>query len=170
MIQPILYSYSFNGPPEPVLLDSSSIQPDRILLMDTFFQILIFHGEVRFWRILSLSLPKVERLNRPLFLDHSSMASSKVSRHARVREFSAAFASPGRRCSRNSSDPISDASLHWYGTRRFPGMYSISFLPLVLFRFLKRDFFFSVVIFRHDFCCQRWILHRRTTICTPTEG
>ena len=46
MIQPILYSYSFNGPPEPVLLDTSSIQPDRILLMDTFFQILIFHGEV----------------------------------------------------------------------------------------------------------------------------
>lgn len=48
MIQPILYSYSFNGPPEPVLLDTSSIQPDRILLMDTFFQILIFHGEVFF--------------------------------------------------------------------------------------------------------------------------
>ena len=46
MIQPILYSYSFNGPPEPVLLDTSSIQADRILLMDTFFQILIFHGEV----------------------------------------------------------------------------------------------------------------------------
>ncbi|KAM7109210.1 protein transport protein Sec23A isoform 1-T2 [Ciconia maguari] len=38
---PILYAYSFNGPPEPVLLDSSSILPDRILLMDTFFQILI---------------------------------------------------------------------------------------------------------------------------------
>lgn len=46
MIQPILYSYSLAGPPEPVLLDTSSIQPDRILLMDTFFQILIFHGEV----------------------------------------------------------------------------------------------------------------------------
>lgn len=46
MIQPILYSYSFNGPPEPVLLDTSSIQADKILLMDTFFQILIFHGEV----------------------------------------------------------------------------------------------------------------------------
>ena len=26
MIQPILYSYSFQGPPEPVLLDTSSIQ------------------------------------------------------------------------------------------------------------------------------------------------
>ena len=39
MIQPILYSYSFNGPPEPVLLDTSSLLPDRILLMDTFFHI-----------------------------------------------------------------------------------------------------------------------------------
>ena len=55
MVQPILYrsvarllfschynfyhSYSFSGPPEPVLLDTSSIQPDRILLMDTFFQV-----------------------------------------------------------------------------------------------------------------------------------
>ena len=47
MIQPILYAYTFSGPPEPVLLDTSSIQPDRILFMDTFFQLLIFHGEVR---------------------------------------------------------------------------------------------------------------------------
>merc|ERR1712012_1171812 len=52
MIQPILYSYSFNGPPEPVLLDSSSIQPDRILLMDTFFQVLIYHGEtIHQWKV-----------------------------------------------------------------------------------------------------------------------
>ncbi|KAK2530698.1 Sec23a [Columba livia] len=51
MVQPILYAYSFNGPPEPVLLDSSSILPDRILLMDTFFQILIYHGEtIAQWR------------------------------------------------------------------------------------------------------------------------
>lgn len=45
MIQPVLYSYSFNGPPEPVLLDSTSIQADKILLLDTFFQVLIYHGE-----------------------------------------------------------------------------------------------------------------------------
>lgn len=50
MIQPILYAYSFNGTPEPVLLDTSSIQPDRILLMDTFFQIVLYHGEVRLTR------------------------------------------------------------------------------------------------------------------------
>ncbi|KAM9289955.1 LOW QUALITY PROTEIN: protein transport protein Sec23A [Cariama cristata] len=50
MVQPILYAYSFNGPPEPVLLDSSSILPDH-LLMDTFFQILIYHGEtIAQWR------------------------------------------------------------------------------------------------------------------------
>lgn len=45
MIQPILYAYSFSGPPEPVLLDSASILADRILLLDTFFHILIFLGE-----------------------------------------------------------------------------------------------------------------------------
>eukprot|EP00053_Salpingoeca_punica_P011142 m.99720 g.99720 ORF g.99720 m.99720 type:complete len:768 (+) comp15597_c0_seq1:109-2412(+) len=51
MIQPTLTAYSFNGPPCPVLLDSSSIAPDRILLLDTFFHILIFHGEtIAQWR------------------------------------------------------------------------------------------------------------------------
>lgn len=51
MIQPILYAYSFNGPPMPVLLDTSSLVHDRILLMDTFFQILIYHGEtITQWR------------------------------------------------------------------------------------------------------------------------
>ena len=30
---------------EPVLLDTSSLQQDRILLMDTFFHIVIYHGE-----------------------------------------------------------------------------------------------------------------------------
>ena len=39
MIQPTLLAYSFNGPPVPVLLDVTSIAPDRILLLDTFFQV-----------------------------------------------------------------------------------------------------------------------------------
>lgn len=52
MIQPTLTAYSFNGPPTPVLLDSSSIAPDRILLLDTFFHILLFHGEtIASWRL-----------------------------------------------------------------------------------------------------------------------
>ncbi|KAI6029823.1 hypothetical protein PISMIDRAFT_592982 [Pisolithus microcarpus 441] len=51
MIQPTLMSYTFDVPPQPVLLDSVSIKPDVILLLDTFFHILIFHGEtVAQWR------------------------------------------------------------------------------------------------------------------------
>ncbi|KAK4046985.1 GTPase-activating protein S23 [Microbotryomycetes sp. JL201] len=51
MIQPTLMSYALEEQPEAVLLDSISIVPDRILLLDTFFHILIFHGEtVAAWR------------------------------------------------------------------------------------------------------------------------
>jgi hypothetical protein len=51
MIQPTLMSYTFDTPPQPVLLDSVSIKYDVILLLDTFFHILIFHGElVAQWR------------------------------------------------------------------------------------------------------------------------
>ncbi|KAI7210097.1 Protein transport protein, partial [Hortaea werneckii] len=46
MIQPTLDSYTFDQDGGvPVLLDSTSIQPQTILLLDTFFHILIFHGE-----------------------------------------------------------------------------------------------------------------------------
>lgn len=58
MIQPILYSYSFHGPPEPVLLDSSSIQADTILLFDTYFLVCIYYGEVcsvhEYWYLILL--------------------------------------------------------------------------------------------------------------------
>lgn len=52
MIQPTLMSYTFDQPqPLPVLLDSISVKPDVILLLDTFFHILIFHGEtIAQWR------------------------------------------------------------------------------------------------------------------------
>lgn len=90
MIQPILYSYSFNGPPEPVLLDTSSIQPDRILLMDTFFQILIFHGEVPLFHIFVISVYIV------VFLDNCSMAQFEISGYAGIREFQTVTTSAGR--------------------------------------------------------------------------
>lgn len=39
------------GPPEPVLLDVSSITPDRILLLDAYFYVVVFHGStVAQWR------------------------------------------------------------------------------------------------------------------------
>ena len=45
MLQPSLVAYSFAAPPEPVLLDVGSILPDRILLLDAFFSVVIFHGQ-----------------------------------------------------------------------------------------------------------------------------
>jgi protein transport protein SEC23 len=51
MIQPTLLAYGFQGPPAPVLLDATSIQPDRILLLDTYFQVVVFHGDtISAWR------------------------------------------------------------------------------------------------------------------------
>ncbi|RLV90296.1 Protein transport protein SEC23 [Spathaspora sp. JA1] len=51
MIQPTLTAFSLDSEPEAVLLDSVSIRDDRILLLDTFFHILIFHGKtIAQWR------------------------------------------------------------------------------------------------------------------------
>jgi len=51
MIQPTLICYSLQGPPAPVLLDNTSLQPDRILLLDAFFWVTIWTGEtIAAWR------------------------------------------------------------------------------------------------------------------------
>ena len=51
MIQPTLMSFKPEQDPEPTLLDSVSIAPDVVLLLDTFFHVLIWHGEtVAAWR------------------------------------------------------------------------------------------------------------------------
>ncbi|KAI8009955.1 Protein transport protein SEC23 [Camellia lanceoleosa] len=51
MIQPSLISYSFNSLPAPALLDVASISADRILLLDSYFSIVIFHGmTIAQWR------------------------------------------------------------------------------------------------------------------------
>ncbi|KAL8128653.1 hypothetical protein V2J09_017808 [Rumex salicifolius] len=51
MIQPSLIAYSFNSPPTPALLDVASISADRILLLDSYFSVVIFHGmTIAQWR------------------------------------------------------------------------------------------------------------------------
>ncbi|VDP78713.1 unnamed protein product [Echinostoma caproni] len=45
MIQPSLTAFNLDGSEEPVLLDTSSLQPERVLLMDSFFHILIYEGD-----------------------------------------------------------------------------------------------------------------------------
>ena len=51
MIQPSLISYSFNSLPTPALLDVASIAADRILLLDSYFSVVVFHGmTIAQWR------------------------------------------------------------------------------------------------------------------------
>eukprot|EP00897_Mesotaenium_endlicherianum_P006752 jgi/Mesen1/6104/ME000310S05206 len=51
MIQPTLIAYSFNAPPEPALLDVAAIAADRILLLDAYFSVVVFHGmTIAQWR------------------------------------------------------------------------------------------------------------------------
>ncbi|KAF2325738.1 hypothetical protein GH714_034596 [Hevea brasiliensis] len=51
MIQPSLISYSFNSLPQPALLDVASIAADRILLLDSYFSLVVFHGmTIAQWR------------------------------------------------------------------------------------------------------------------------
>ncbi|CAI8608256.1 unnamed protein product [Vicia faba] len=51
MVQPSLISYSFHSGPEPALLDVAAIAADRVLLLDSFFTVVIFHGStIAQWR------------------------------------------------------------------------------------------------------------------------
>lgn len=51
MIQPTLTAFSFNSLPFPALLDVASIAADRILLLDAYFSVVIFHGmTIAQWR------------------------------------------------------------------------------------------------------------------------
>lgn len=81
MIQPALTSYGFDGPPQPVLLDSISVRPDVILLLDTFFHILIWHGEtIAQWRKLGYQ-DKEEYENFKMLLEapkQDAQASSSI--------------------------------------------------------------------------------------------
>lgn len=79
MIQPTLTAFTLNGPPTPVLLDSTSIQPDRILLLDAFFYILIFHGEnIANWR-------KLGYQNQPNYENFKQLLAAPVG-EAQVRK------------------------------------------------------------------------------------
>ena len=54
MIQPTLFSYSFDGPPRPVLLDINSVKANTILLFDAFFVVVVHCGSmIAQWRKLN---------------------------------------------------------------------------------------------------------------------
>ena len=51
MIQPTLEAYKLFEQPFPVLLSATSIQSDRVLVLDTFFHVVVWYGEqIASWR------------------------------------------------------------------------------------------------------------------------
>lgn len=51
MIQPTLVQYILDNPPQPVLLDMSSLSRNCVLLLDTYFRVLVWHGkDIAQWR------------------------------------------------------------------------------------------------------------------------
>jgi protein transport protein SEC23 len=51
MLQPTLIAYSLEGAAQPVMLDVSSCAPNRILLLDTFFHVVIWYGaQIAQWK------------------------------------------------------------------------------------------------------------------------
>jgi len=59
MIQPTLMAYSLDGPAAPVMLDVGSCSPTRILVLDTFFHIVIWYGDtISKWRADNVHLRK----------------------------------------------------------------------------------------------------------------
>ena len=46
MIQPALLQYTCEDPqPQPVMLDIESLKPDVVLLLDTYFNVVVYNGE-----------------------------------------------------------------------------------------------------------------------------
>jgi len=45
MIQPTLTAYSLDGPATPVMLDVAACAPTRILVLDTYFHVVIWYGD-----------------------------------------------------------------------------------------------------------------------------
>ncbi|EPR59669.1 Sec23/Sec24 trunk domain-containing protein [Toxoplasma gondii RUB] len=70
MIQPALLEYSFEqqGPPQPVLLDAQALKPNVILLLDSFFHVVVWHGElIHQWREQGFhNMPEYENLRQLL--------------------------------------------------------------------------------------------------------
>ena len=69
MIQPALLEYSFQHPePVPVMLEMSSLKVDVVLLLDTFFHVIIWHGDkVNAWKLEGYQdLPEYENFKQIL--------------------------------------------------------------------------------------------------------
>lgn len=117
MIQPTLMSYGLETAPEAVLLDSISIRPDTILLLDTFFHILIFHGEtIAQWRKAGYHEQEgYENLAKVRFARDCSARSELTTRSL------AAVGRPAGGRAGASPRPIPDPAIRYLRPERFAG-------------------------------------------------
>ena len=84
MIQPAMQAYSMSSPqPEPVMLDVASVMPDRVLLLDSYFTVVVWHGStVAQWRKADYHLQEEYAHLKPLM---------EVSNQAKLTQQGAAF-------------------------------------------------------------------------------
>jgi protein transport protein SEC23 len=88
MIQPTLDCYSFASPePYPVLLSATSVAPDRILLLDTFFHVCIWSGStIAEWRSKGYqNIPEYQSFKKLLEMPGQDALSLLQSRFPRPR-------------------------------------------------------------------------------------
>ncbi len=121
MIQPTLDAYGFDHEGgQPVLLDSTSIQPQTILLLDTFFHILIFHGETMAeWR--KAGYQDQEGYENFSALLHQPKEDAKVCGQGLVAPVTTLRTSILTRGTGTHPRPVSLAALHCLRRWRFAG-------------------------------------------------
>ena len=74
MIQPTLFTYGFQGPPKPMLLDASALKHDHILLLDTWFMVIIHCGS----QVASVSGTAMAAGDAPSHARHTAAGASLV--------------------------------------------------------------------------------------------
>ena len=79
MIQPAMQAYSMSSPqPEPVMLDVASVMPDRVLLLDSYFTVVVWHGStVAQWRKADYHLQEEYAHLKPLMEVSNPQTSSR---------------------------------------------------------------------------------------------
>ncbi|DBA68065.1 TPA: hypothetical protein ACH3X2_014085 [Trebouxia sp. C0005] len=89
MIQPALQAYSMGGvQAEPVMLDVASVTPDRVLLLDSYFTVVVWHGStVAQWRKADYHLQEEYAHLKPLMEEPLQEADSIIKKRFPIPHF-----------------------------------------------------------------------------------
>jgi protein transport protein SEC23 len=108
MIQPTLVSYLMNGqPPQPVLLEESSVVSDGILVFDTYFEVLVIRGDtIDAWKKQGYDQQEAYAYFKA-FLDSASADAKAIvdNRYLTPRYFEVGLNDPNARIFKNRVNP-----------------------------------------------------------------